>query len=697
MEIKIKNCNNIIDGKIALLENSLNIKYAINGTGKSTIANAIKYSIKDQNEQTNLLHDLKPYKFLNDSEVNPEIHGIDSISSLKTFDEKYINEYTFQEDELLKGSFDVFIKDQNYRSGLDEINKLTQEINNIFNNNKDLEEIINNFEELSNSFGKSSKTGLHGSSILAKAFKDGNKIENVPEELKDYKDFIQHSENYKWIKWQLEGKNYLNINDSCPYCVTNIEKKKEKINKVSDTYNSKSVQNLNAIIDVFSKLNLYFSDSTKDKINEFVKNINGYDDDQVAFLKEIKDQIDRLQNKIITAKNISFISLKDVDKVVEELSKYRLDIKLYNHLSSSLTIEKTSIINATLDEIIKKAGILQGKVNKQKKYIESLVKKNKKGIDEFLKNAGYDYTVDLIEDINKNYQLKLLHKDCDGEILKVKSRLSFGERNAFALVLFMYDVLKTNPNLVILDDPISSFDKNKKYAIIEMLFRKKESLKDKTVLMLTHDFEPIIDMVFHHRDRFSIPNSSFLYNDNHKLVEIDIERSDINTFIQIIGINLKESKDIINKLVYLRRYYEINNNKDNEYHILSSLFHKKEFVEIKENGIFRKMNVTDFKSGIEDIKKYVPDFNYSTIVNVMKNKEIMKIKYFETKNNYEKLHMYRIIFDDLEEGIKSDIIAKFINESFHIENDYIYQLNPVKYPTVPSYVIEECDKLIQTI
>jgi ABC-type Mn2+/Zn2+ transport system ATPase subunit len=59
----------------------------------------------------------------------------------------------------------------------------------------------------------------------------------------------------------------------------------------------------------------------------------------------------------------------------------------------------------------------------------------------------------------------------------------------------MYECLTKNPDLVVLDDPISSFDKNKKFAILEMLFRGQESLQGKTVLMLTHDIEPIIDLI----------------------------------------------------------------------------------------------------------------------------------------------------------------------------------------------------------
>ena len=68
--------------------------------------------------------------------------------------------------------------------------------------------------------------------------------------------------------------------------------------------------------------------------------------------------------------------------------------------------------------------------------------------------------------------------------------------------------------------------------------------------------------------------------------------------------------------------------------------------------------------------------------------------YSGAENNYEKLHIYRIIYDDKDDLIESDVIKKFINQTFHSENDYIYQLDPAEYQTVPQYVIDECDKCI---
>ena len=61
MEINIKNCNNIKEASISVEKNSLNIKYGMNGTGKSTIAKAI--------ESRENLAELKTFG----SELKPEL------------------------------------------------------------------------------------------------------------------------------------------------------------------------------------------------------------------------------------------------------------------------------------------------------------------------------------------------------------------------------------------------------------------------------------------------------------------------------------------------------------------------------------------------------------------------------------------------------------------------------------------------
>jgi len=690
MDVTIKNCNNIDHGTIGIVENKLNIKYAINGTGKSTISKAIFSFLLDRNTQSKELMKLKPFKYLDSDDNNPEVLGIDTLQNIKVFDEEYINKFVFLPDELVQGSFDIFIRDEEYEKGMAEIDQLINVIQEMFKANKEIDELINDFTELSNSFGKPVKSGIHGSSNLSKAFKGGNKVLNVPKEIEEYKEFIQSDNNLKWIKWIIDGKIYLDLSDNCPYCISNIDKKKGKIAKITEIYEPKVIEYLNKIVAVFTRLDKYFSDDTRKTIQSFIANVAGYTSDQVIFLLEVKDQIDRLNSKFVDSKALCFKSLKDVDKIIEALRNQLIDINLFNHLKSQATNEKAEIVNKSLGSLLQKAGVLQGKIAIQKKHIEKLIRENDAEINAFLKNAGFDYHVDIVEDTKKQYSLKLLHKDMDAAVNDVKNHLSYGERNAFSIVLFMYDALKSKSDLLILDDPISSFDKNKKYAIVDMLFRREKGLKGKTVVMFTHDFEPIIDMVFHHRDRFDIPVASFIENTHGVVLEKSIEKENIKTFMQICDENISRDINEITKIVYLRRYYEIVNDKGNPYQLISNLLHKRA-TPITSSETTRSMTSTEIDDANQEIRSKLPGFDYQKLLRIVNDENAVVALYRESPSNYIKLHLYRVFSEEKADRIESNVITKFINQAFHIENDYIYQLNPCEYQLVPQYVIDECD------
>ena len=698
MRLEIKNCNNIDSGIIEIAENRLNIKYGINGTGKSTVSKAIRNAILDRKNGTDKILELRPFKAIGNDDIQPSVVGAESITSVKVFDESYINEFVFQPDELLKGSFDVFIRCADYDAGIREIEGLVTQIKTLLSEDQEIEDLINDFNELGGSFGKQTKAGIHGASPIAKAFKQGNKVDNIPEGLEIYKAYIQNTNNFKWIKWQLDGSQFLDIADQCPFCVNDIDEKKEAITKIAKVYKPKEIENLNKIVAVFQRLDKYFSDDTKARIEDFIKNVSGYTDDQVEYLKEVKKQVDRLREKLLQVKNIGFSSLKDVDQLIEYLNNYVIDINLYTHLQSESISDKVDQVNESIQQLLQKAGELQGKINLQKSLVNNLVDQNKTAINKFLCNAGYRYKVDLIEDEGKKHRLKLIHLDLDNEVKDVKACLSYGERNAFALVLFMFDALNDQPDLVVLDDPISSFDKNKKYAMLDMLFKREDCFRGKTVLLLSHDFEPIVDMIYHHRDRFQPPFATFLENTGGILNEKEVQKSDIQTFIEVNEANISnEQNNLISRLVYLRRTYEITNAKGIAYQLLSNVFHKRrdpEIFEIDPDTNLRSprlMTSEEITDGTEEIQQKIPDFDYSQIISLISDDSKMENLYEQTTNNYEKLHIYRIIFDDKDNAIESDVIKKFINQSFHIENDYIYQLNPSMFQIVPQYVIDECN------
>jgi len=256
-----------------------------------------------------------------------------------------------------------------------------------------------------------------------------------------------------------------------------------------------------------------------------------------------------------------------------------------------------------------------------------------------------------------------------------------------------------NPDLIILDDPISSFDKNKKYAILEMLFRRDTDscLKKKTVLMLTHDVEPVIDTIKSLSRKFNNQTSaSFLKLSSGKIEEQAIAKGDIQTFTQICKSALESEKDEIIKLIYLRRHYEISDDKGDAYQVLSNLLHKRERATDtrepkEENGHHPVINEDKFEAGCADIKSQVTDFSYTDILQRISDTNTLKSLYETCQNGYEKLQIFR--FFDLD--VQNSVIQKFINETYHIENEFICQLAPAKFDIIPEYVIEECNKTLE--
>ena len=63
MNIEIKNCKNIDAASISIAEGKLNIKFAPNGTVKSTIARAITLGISENSD----LGELMPFKLRKDN------------------------------------------------------------------------------------------------------------------------------------------------------------------------------------------------------------------------------------------------------------------------------------------------------------------------------------------------------------------------------------------------------------------------------------------------------------------------------------------------------------------------------------------------------------------------------------------------------------------------------------------------------
>ena len=87
---------------------------------------------------------------------------------------------------------------------------------------------------------------------------------------------------------------------------------------------------------------------------------------------------------------------------------------------------------------------------------------------------------------------------------------------------------------------------------------------------------------------------------------------------------------------------------------------------------------------------HIPGFDYEKLVADVKDVEGIKVKFHATDVGYEKIQLFQIINDEHDDSV----IRKFINDSYHIENEYVMQLNPHKFESIPEYVIEECVALL---
>lgn len=141
-----------------------------------------------------------------------------------------------------------------------------------------------------------------------------------------------------------------------------------------------------------------------------------------------------------------------------------------------------------------------------------------------------------------------------------------------------------------------------------MLFRGDKSFRGKTVLMLTHDFDPIIVMVMHADE------------------------------------NINGLDEQINKLIYLRRLYKITNQRYMGYQLLSNVFKKREAPILLPDD--REMEEQEIVEGQLQIRQYMEGFDYYQCIIRVKDMSLMKQLYEQTQSNYEKLQLYRIIFTD---------------------------------------------------
>jgi ABC-type lipoprotein export system ATPase subunit len=704
--IKIQNCNNIKDGEISICADKMNILFGRNGTGKSTIARAI--GIVSQEKP---LTELVPYG-VNSDKSPSTLEGISSSNIIAIFDDDYIGRYVYQEDTLIKDAFEILIRSKEYDDAKKNIDDALAKIkttitgrNEVVALQNQIGVLINNikFTDSTNKLAKR-KGGIKG--VLS----GKGAYFNPPTELNELRPFFEEDTVSKWAAWRLQGAEF-GTKGRCPYCSTEDTEQTKTINKVfADSFDKASVEYVTAISKTLDALESYLN---MEKAKELLSLFGVKENMPVleAQLAKLGAEARYLHNRLtaIVSFNGSSVDRDNIADLESKLKDMKVDLRACDsYFTSDLTKNEMETINAEIDSLLKKVNTLKGEIGKYNKHIQNKIKNRKQDINEFLSIAGFKYTfdVEVSGENNAKALLKFILPDGNpGDVQSPGKHLSWGEKHAFALILFMFDAISRNAELVILDDPISSFDSNKKYAIINRLFKtgdKENSLYGRTVLMLTHDFEPVIDyiQVGSGRQASSAICATYFENIEGQLKCTLIQKNTdlMSSVVLLKELVLDSSIDVAARIGCLRKFIEHQFRNPQEesdaYNVLSSLIHGRPEPTLEGN----KLTTDQISNGVDYIKDFISDFEYAAVLSQCTPEKLIE-RYSTETSAYIKMLILRAYIEQdkaTRERLRkiNDVLRKYIDETYHIENDYLYSLDVRRFNIVPDNYIADADKFV---
>lgn len=695
LKINLKNCNNISECKIDIKKKLLNIYYAMNGAGKSTIGKALELLAKDET-----LDSLRPFT----GDVTPSGTLSEKLENVLLFNEEFVNNIVFNKSEVIDNAFNVFIKSPEYDKMQSAINKKLSRMHFDPETFENLGDLYRVGESVLNKFSLT-KTGDLKKVGLMKNLTNSKSIFTLPDKIKKFQPLMSKEYNIDWVGWKNDGGKF-DDNEICPFCADDLETDYQAEKKVFTTSYSKSgVKSIIEMMGFFDSVKEYMN---ADKIDTLYKCIKELQDEATItlWIKKFYSELNYLIEKV---KNVidfnSFVAQKDdISKLEEQLTKLKIDDSALEIFNSDKVKSLIKSINTKVATLLKETEVLKANIGELTGHIGSATKKAVKDINDFLVMAGITYELD-IKHLSENQTQTILKYRADKNnegvtVSEIDKHLSWGERNAFALVLFMHYALSHNPRLIILDDPISSFDTNKKYAIINRLFANTQSRNSffrKTVLMLTHDFQPVIDFVSVGKPNKQAVSASYMRNDAGIITITKITDSDIISLPIMLSENAKNNAfSVMHRIICIRKLLEhTNGNLKHEasYNIISSLLHGKEEPTYLDDT---KMEANEINTGEAYIKEFITEFSYAKFHNDTFQKDKLISQYSSEHNSYFKLQIFRVILGVLSLRSKLDNapLVKYIDEQFHIENDSIYYLNLTKFDLVPDFVIPACTQFL---
>ena len=533
---------------------------------------------------------------------------------------------------------------------------------------------------------------------------------------------------------QDKGKNYSadNLTKLTSEFVLNENKKidSNKFNYIKDNIGGKE-SIIKSIIDFdTNNIKLIHGFSKLDINNDAINILNKHNgitkcifEDKHVLPDDIKEQLENNKNLIIKQLDEN---QKKIINAIFELGDNPFNIK--DTFNNSFELGDSTKVEELITEM--KEIILQIENEIIKKYIQ-LVKDTELEEDYSEYNKIIEKKIELSEDdemllkdivencINK--KVKLTRDDNKNIIFTIednnfigKSRqelpLSTGEQNFISLYFDLLSAKNSDKEIIIIDDPISSFDsiyKNKiVYSIIKVLANKKK------VIILTHNINTIKLMHHQYKNCFNLyllnnekdGDNGFIQinkkeQSSETLQDMDfmLEIKNVISFLksQEINTDLKDKEQFLLSLIPFMRSYSNLLLSDDLYKKLCKLMHGYENDKVDINEIFKKLFDVDllqsqYEINVEDIlqidikdeiinKTKYPILNRTLYhnLNYLKLRLLVEHTLYNTDTNKMDWTKYPTLHNIIEKYLKNNIDLKnkllskktLLNEFNHFEYD----------------------------
>lgn len=330
----------------------------------------------------------------------------------------------------------------------------------------------------------------------------------------------------------------------CPLCLREITDKdrisiaevlKNLLNKESDAFNDRLNANYNAFRTIEMGLpefpgNLYKEElqvaiATQEELNKVLAVVReNIDLRKRSIYKSLQKPLaDGLEEKYVDVRTTWKTALEGILKCVQTFNE---TVNKRNKLLEKVRHENNQLARKQLASVLKSYRMALDNKTKDEKTLQELQKQREVLIGEIKQlNAQKENTDIALEYINQelqyvfysNRKVKLIPGEgcyklvVNGKEVKPK-KISVGERNVLGLCYFfaMLFVGKRNGDkysseyMIVLDDPISSFDYGNRLGVMSLLRYQFNNIKkgneNSRILVMSHDLQSVFDLVKIRRD-----------------------------------------------------------------------------------------------------------------------------------------------------------------------------------------------------